>query len=963
MYIKCEQCNILYRLDENLLKPAGSKVRCSQCGYLFMAYRPAAADSGALDTPATAEAMTQTVAPVSEPAPAEAFEQELEGIDLAELDSILEQDRTQDRFDAPGAGSRGDRAADRETEEPAELDDNDLNLDFESGLELDSEQVIAPQAGRQDPEDEKLDLNMDFDLGADEPPVAQESGAESGLIDDDLDMDFELAQGPDQQGGSEQQAGPVDSGEAGLAEDIDLVLDGFEDVLDQPEESQGDSPAAEANADQELSLAMDADLGEESVSPGQEPAPGKEAPAATGERTGPEPAGDDLDLDDLASVLDEELSPEAKAPEGEELELFLDEDLELTLGEEPQSEAPAGTETRATAPAGADAEEFDLTDLEGLLDDEEAPAQGVEAAPETSTSPLEDDHAMMADEATALEFEMDTDEARAAAGSGQADDGLDLGGFDDILDEDQPAVDEEPEDLELSLDEELDFESGDKAKTADAPSAAEDEFDLGSFDAILDAEDEEVQGPGKDELDLVLDEEPEPFLDEEPKLEMESKQASGGDAGELEDLEFELDAEYEDKPVAHAAAADQPDEPVQEEEIDLSDIEKMLEDDTLVPEKGAQTQDLFDLAGGAEKWTDESEDDSILGSGGEIDLTEIEAAIDSAADEIDAGIDDDRELELDFAPDEQSKDQPGEELELKLEMDTESSTTSGGLHEEDKDEIDLSDLDFSPAQEKTASEPEIIDTGDIELEFQIAEDNEPARLTGEKTQAAGKTTSGFSMDGEPETAGAAESDDEAMIAEALAGQPIAAKAMEKMAAAPKKKGAGKFLIVVLILALLGAGGYFGYGYVVENHIQIPYLSDLINPQPKDPNNIEKLTTLEINSKFIENAHAGRIFVVTGKVRNGYTVPCKMIRLQGKLFTKGKVLSKTENIVAGTLLSDQELTSQELAQIKQRLEAPAAQDATVVANPGQTLPFMVVFSDLPVDLDEFAVELTSSAKAP
>ena len=149
---------------------------------------------------------------------------------------------------------------------------------------------------------------------------------------------------------------------------------------------------------------------------------------------------------------------------------------------------------------------------------------------------------------------------------------------------------------------------------------------------------------------------------------------------------------------------------------------------------------------------------------------------------------------------------------------------------------------------------------------------------------------------------------------------------------------------------------------LKNNIQIPYLSDFLNPKPKDPQHIVKLSTLEINSKFIENTTAGRLFVVTGKVRNGYTLPCKLIRLQGKLFTKGKVLAKTEHVYAGMIISDQELTSLPLAQIKQRLETPSGQAGTIVANPGQSLPFMVVFSNLPADLDEFAVELVSSTQA-
>ena len=40
MIIECEECHTKYTLDENLLNKTGSKVRCSRCKHLFMAFPP-----------------------------------------------------------------------------------------------------------------------------------------------------------------------------------------------------------------------------------------------------------------------------------------------------------------------------------------------------------------------------------------------------------------------------------------------------------------------------------------------------------------------------------------------------------------------------------------------------------------------------------------------------------------------------------------------------------------------------------------------------------------------------------------------------------------------------------------------------------------------------------------------------------------------------------------------------------
>ena len=40
MIITCKECNASFSLDESLLKPTGSKVRCSKCKEIFTAYPP-----------------------------------------------------------------------------------------------------------------------------------------------------------------------------------------------------------------------------------------------------------------------------------------------------------------------------------------------------------------------------------------------------------------------------------------------------------------------------------------------------------------------------------------------------------------------------------------------------------------------------------------------------------------------------------------------------------------------------------------------------------------------------------------------------------------------------------------------------------------------------------------------------------------------------------------------------------
>lgn len=80
MHIRCEKCNTLYELDENLLPAAGAPVQCSKCQFVFKAYpgpreepppeaQPAANEPAARDEPAAAEGQEGVAQPTGgEPA-------------------------------------------------------------------------------------------------------------------------------------------------------------------------------------------------------------------------------------------------------------------------------------------------------------------------------------------------------------------------------------------------------------------------------------------------------------------------------------------------------------------------------------------------------------------------------------------------------------------------------------------------------------------------------------------------------------------------------------------------------------------------------------------------------------------------------------------------------------------------------------------------------------------------------
>jgi predicted Zn finger-like uncharacterized protein len=882
MYITCKQCDTIFRLDESLVKPTGSKARCCQCRNVFVIYppEPEKIESDAVAMQAVPQAVSEA-----------AIDQELEGIDLAELDSILEQDKGLEEEIPVSAAAEQDTVVD---DAVADLDESDLDLDFTI-----------------EPEDEKQ-----------QPEQAQEAATDMGIDDLDLDMDFEL--------------------DDSLGDEITATVDESEIEAKATEAPEASAPPTDEELEMELDQ-LDLSLDEDE--------PAIEAPAAVEEA-----ASDDLDLSG-ADLAFEEDEPEAAAPETE------DQEIELSL-DDGQSAPDLVSEQPAVAEVESEValDDLDLSDLDAVLGLDDESGQAPLDLPESTGGEdlelsLDDDTETAADELPGLELDEEPELKLDEEPTLELDEEpvLDLDAEPAFELDEEPALDfdaepalELDEEPVLDLDEEpvleLDDESDSGAKeelelemasddlTAEVPADDLDDLDLSDLDAMLS---DAPEGP---EAALETDE----ALDLE--LELDDDSALAETAGDdLEDLSFELDSEFEDEPVLEepkeeaVAASD-------DEEIDLSDIEQMLEGDDTAATLGLTTEPVETEEGEVE-----------LGDDDEIDLTEIEAAIDAADKQAGADISFEEELSLDDVgaeptPEMESKPEPEMEIELgdlALELESDASTVEVEpvVAADDSDELDLSDLGELVEEKDASSTTDTIDTGEIELEFEVSD--EPIEEAVAISQTAGAET--------------ADLESTIPIEEAMPAQVDMEELEEEAAPVKKKKRSGKGLLFLLILLLLGGAGYLFYA-VSYMGIEIPYLSEYLNPKPKDPAGVLNLATLDINSKFIENEKSGRLFIVTGKVRNGKDTARQLIRLQGKLFTKGKVLAKTEFTYGGVSLKDQEISQQTIADIKKKINSPSGPAAAVKVLPGQTVPFMIVFSDLPEGLDEFAIEVISSMQA-
>lgn len=111
----------------------------------------------------------------------------------------------------------------------------------------------------------------------------------------------------------------------------------------------------------------------------------------------------------------------------------------------------------------------------------------------------------------------------------------------------------------------------------------------------------------------------------------------------------------------------------------------------------------------------------------------------------------------------------------------------------------------------------------------------------------------------------------------------------------------------------------------------------------------------VRGYYVENRESGSLFAIEGRAVNRYAEPRSMVRIGASLITAdGRVASRKE-VYAGAQLERGELASFPLS----RLEGLMSKPPSVRVGRGESLPFFVIFSDVPRNLSEFSVRALSS----
>jgi predicted Zn finger-like uncharacterized protein len=359
-----------------------------------------------------------------------------------------------------------------------------------------------------------------------------------------------------------------------------------------------------------------------------------------------------------------------------------------------------------------------------------------------------------------------------------------------------------------------------------------------------------------------------------------------------------------------------------------------------------------------------------------LDLEEADTSLAPTAGG-DQGLDLDLDLELDGELSEDllpGRTKGSEDLDLGLEpLGSEPVQTETEVFEQE--EIDLGDIDkMLHADEEAMStekaDPDGDDTGAETDSLGI----ETAEIAADLVRRASQTEAEVDLYGEETGAPRDRAGDEeiASLGEVYTlrtatdadGQttltaerePIVAR--EEAMAPPARRRFTWLWVLLVLLGLAGGGVYWAW----QQGFDLASLKQLLGQPAADEAGNLKISTLAIDSRFVDNATAGRLFIITGKARNDYDHPRSRIQIKGSLLAKGKRLVGSETVFCGNVLTDLDLNRLEMAEIQRRLDQQTgANDSNLEVPTGGLVPFMVVFSNLPPDLEEFTIEVVSSSR--
>ncbi len=179
----------------------------------------------------------------------------------------------------------------------------------------------------------------------------------------------------------------------------------------------------------------------------------------------------------------------------------------------------------------------------------------------------------------------------------------------------------------------------------------------------------------------------------------------------------------------------------------------------------------------------------------------------------------------------------------------------------------------------------------------------------------------------------------------------------------KKEGKSHTLpILCLIILVLVGGAYAVYTYAPDLIPSSILPKNKLTEKSKGLDvGARRLEILTVDGSFVNSNKSGRLFVISGKIRNNYLKSRDFILVKGCILDDKGGIVKEKTAFAGNVMKEEAFLDLSLEEIDAILKnRHGIENKNIDVEPGSAIDFMIVFDKLPDNLSEFTVGAVSSS---
>jgi len=289
-------------------------------------------------------------------------------------------------------------------------------------------------------------------------------------------------------------------------------------------------------------------------------------------------------------------------------------------------------------------------------------------------------------------------------------------------------------------------------------------------------------------------------------------------------------------------------------------------------------------------------------------------------------------------------------------------------------EFTFDDSPDEPLVESASSEP----AGPVEFSFDSDEDpftisDEPAPESEESPASDDFIFEERAEKGSPEPQPAAQPRQEHRPKEvqtpgtesprdSLPAQPPQRR-LRKQKTKRRKKSSGyrSAMLFVLLLLVIAAGyGYFGWQQGTYAPAILIERAQLMIMGTVSTETNGQIDLMDLRSQFVVNQSAGTLFVVHGKAVNNFSDARSTISVRGIIYDDSGKAVLQQTAFCGNSLDEAALRTMPYAKIEETMNNQFGDSlSNLNIDPGQSIPFSIVFRNIPSEVAEFNIELADS----